>query len=171
MAKAIRGMNQLLALGQSDAAAVDMHSFDIIDLIKTIVLEFLPFARSKHIDLGIDIESEQLNVLGDKNLIQHAISNIIHNAVCHCTFDGTVTIKAIVTDGNICVSVIDDGPGIPDFIVNRLGERFIKGNNKNGSGLGLAIANSVIKKHYGLIEVINLKSPQGTEVKLTWPNI
>lgn len=166
---AIRGTNQLLALAETDAKAVEMVPFELLAVVRQVALDSLPFAKAKDIDLGLDVDSISLIANGDPYLIAQALVNIVHNAIQHGNEGGTVTVSAYVECNFVIVKVVDDGPGMPDEIIQRIGQRFAKGRSSRGSGLGLSIARSVMTSHGGELVVNSVSKSSGTEVILKWP--
>jgi two-component system, OmpR family, sensor histidine kinase CreC len=77
------------------------------------------------------------------------LANVLRNALEFSPSDQAVQIT--IDGGLVCVR--DHGPGIPDFALERLGERFFSlprpGNGRKGSGLGLAFAILVTRLHGG----------------------
>ena len=65
IARATRSTQQLLALGRSDTAAVELTPFDLAALLRTVALELLPQARTKQIDFGIHTPSAGIEAVGD----------------------------------------------------------------------------------------------------------
>ena len=65
-----------------------------------------------------------------------------------------------------CVSVIDDGPGVPEDITTQIFFPMVSGQT-DGSGLGLAISQMLINQHGGLIEFDSM--PGRTEFKILLP--
>jgi nitrogen-specific signal transduction histidine kinase len=66
------------------------------------------------------------------------------------------------------VNVIDDGPGIPPNLIERIFEPFVT-TNRNGTGLGLSIAKRIVSAHKGTIKVSSL--PGGTVFQVLFPLI
>jgi two-component system sensor histidine kinase TctE len=168
---AIRGTNQLLALAHSDAACVEKQEFNLTELVRQVALDLLPLASHRGIDLGVEMTESALPANGDSQLIRQALTNIVHNAIEHGRINGIVTIKAHVHEGHPFIKVIDDGPGIPTDIADRLGQRFVKGQQSRGSGLGLSIAKSVMQSHNGKLKIVSPVNVNGTEVEMAWPPI
>ena len=85
-----------------------------------------------------------------------AIGNLIDNAIDFSPEGGAVRI----TLSGPSVTVTDEGPGIPDYALPRLGERFFTtarpDGTRTGSGLGLAIVKRVLDLHGGDWQVTNL---------------
>lgn len=166
---AIRATNQLLTLGQSDASHIEQDSFDAGQLVRSVAMALLPLARSKHIDLGVDMPDVPLMVRGDRHLLEQALLNITHNALAHGPQHGAVILKAGRNPAQQWLQVTDNGAGVPEDIQARMGQRFVKSKRSRGSGLGLAIAHSVMARHGGRL---HCKAPTSTRehtVILEWP--
>jgi signal transduction histidine kinase len=117
----------------------------------------------------IDPGAAAATILADGRKIQSALHNLLSNAV-KFSGRGTVTLEATVSDGEIHLSVSDDGPGIPEQMRENIFEKFtqVDGSNtreKGGTGLGLAITRSIVEKHGGRIWV---ESEQGRGSRFTF---
>lgn len=164
---AVRATNQLLALARSDAAQPHWEPFDLGELARVVALELLPLARTRGIDLGVDVPTEPLPAQGDRALLHQALLNIAHNALQHGRAHGVVTLEAQAEDGGYQLRVRDDGPGIDPAVAPRLGQRFAKSRGSRGSGLGLAIARSVLERHGGQLRLE--PTAPGVCAVLEWP--
>lgn len=103
--------------------------------------------------------------------MQRLLDNLVGNAYTYSK--GDVAVEAKITAENIVISVLDNGPGIPEEHAERLlrpFERMDGARNKNegGSGLGLAICNRIAKLHGGSLELIN-RHEGGLEARLKLP--
>jgi two-component system osmolarity sensor histidine kinase EnvZ len=102
--------------------------------------------------------------------MQRLLGNLIDNAFAYGK--GEVILATKIEAESILVSVMDNGPGIPDGQKARLLRPFerldtARGNTK-GSGLGLAICDRIAKLHKGKLELVN-RPEGGLEVRLTLP--
>ncbi len=102
--------------------------------------------------------------------MQRLLGNLIDNAFNYGK--GEVIISTKIEAENMLVSVLDNGPGIPDAQKSRLLRPFerldtARGNTK-GSGLGLAICDRITKLHRGKLDLIN-RPEGGLEVRLSLP--
>ncbi len=102
--------------------------------------------------------------------MQRLLGNLVDNAFAYG--NGEVTVSTRITAGNLIVSVLDNGPGIPASQMSRLLRPFERldtaRGNEGGSGLGLAIADRIAKLHRGKLALLN--RPQGgLEARLTLP--
>ena len=165
---AIRGTNQMLALARADAAELSMQPLDLQMLAEQVARALVLPAREKDIDFGIErvdsegkvVDNTPLMILGRSELLQEAISNLVHNAIRFAPHGGRVTLYVARHANQAVLKVADNGPGVPPEQLSRLGERFFRASNAGagGSGLGLAIAASVAQRHGGRLHVANLPS-------------
>ena len=165
---AVRATNQLLALARSDAAQPHWEPFDLGELARAVALELLPLARTRGIDLGVDVPTEPLPAQGDRALLHQALLNIAHTALQHGGAHGMVTLEAQAVANTYQLRVRDDGPGIDPTVAPRLGQRFAKSRGSRGSGLGLAIARSVLERHGGQLRLEPAMPGPGICAVLEW---
>jgi two-component system OmpR family sensor kinase len=104
----------------------------------------------------LDLPEEPVLVCGDAARLHQVVTNLLANARVH-TGAGTVVTTRLESDGtHAALSVVDNGPGIPEHLQSEVFERFARGDTsrsrKGGStGLGLAIVSAVVKAHDGTI--------------------
>lgn len=96
-------------------------------------------------------------VAGDKKLLTQILLNIITNAeqaISSARDRGVLKISVAHQDGRVCVTLADDGPGIPAEMIGKIFDPFFSTKRPGGgSGLGLTICHAVAKEHGGSIEV------------------
>ena len=100
-------------------------------------------------------------VLGDIDRLQQVVSNLVDNASRIVGEGGHVVVELTAEGDRAVLSVIDDGPGIPEADLPRLFDRFYRADTSRtrasgGAGLGLAIVRAIITAHGGRIEAANL---------------
>lgn len=102
--------------------------------------------------------------------MQRLLDNLVGNAYAYGR--GEVSVKSEIQAGHIVISVLDNGPGIPESHVEKLLRPFERldtaRTNAGGSGLGLAIADRIAKLHKGKLELIN-RTEGGLEARLSLP--
>jgi len=95
----------------------------------------------------------ELFVLADRDLVAQAMSNLMDNAVKYTPEGGAIRLEAKRSvNGDVDLSVIDSGPGIPAADRERAIERFVRleqSRSQPGSGLGLSLAAAVAEAHTG----------------------
>ncbi len=81
-------------------------------------------------------------------------TNLVHNALQAMQFRGRLEIGARLLGDHVEVTVVDDGPGIPQAIIERVFEPFFTTKDVgDGSGLGLDISRRIVERHGGRIHV------------------
>lgn len=162
-------IDDLLTLSKLDQETKppEVMPVDIASVLKTISSGFVKAAESKGITLSFASEDNLPPVDINQALFQHAISNLLDNAVKYCSSGMTVTCSVSADtsgllggDRGVCIVVEDSGSGIPDNFKERIFERFFrvdKGRSRDqgGTGLGLSIARHVINVHGGIIRAVD----------------
>ncbi|APW39580.1 histidine kinase [Rhodoferax koreense] len=175
ISRATRSTNQLLALARSDAVALAWQPFDLALLARDVVLTHLPQARHKQIDLGLGQAppgGHDMTALGDSDLLREALMNLVSNAINYGKIGGEITVLYATDSETWSLGVTDNGPGISELERARLGERFMRGNQKpsTGSGLGLAIVGSIAEKHGGGLRLEQrADGGPGLHAHIWWP--
>lgn len=103
-------------------------------------------------------------VLGNAELLRRAIENIVRNALKYTFEGGTVDVTTGLSDdrGLACITVSDQGPGVPQQDLGAIFEPFFRAPGAtahDGHGLGLAIARRALEAHAGSISASN--RPEG----------
>ena len=137
-----------LALAQEAREVLRPQPLRLDEIVRDCLLRHLPRADSLNVDLGARGLDVPVQVLAQRALLEGVIDNLIDNALRYGRpLDGTdarVTVEvAHDTQGGVCLSVIDNGPGIDDAQRQRLLTRWAQGpageTLRQGAGLGLAI--------------------------------
>lgn len=168
-------IGQLLSLArlESGISTPGREPVDLTNLLTGVVADANYEARAGQRRVELSAPAAVM-VEGNGDLLQSAFENIVRNAVRH-TAEGTTVMIALERDPSGSgwrVTVQDHGPGVPDNMLAKLFEPFVRVGDardraSGGYGLGLAIARRAILAHGGEIRASNL--PQGglqVEVRL-----
>lgn len=157
--QALEQMSQeLLDLAQieSGQAVVRLIPVRVKTLMAHTVDRLQPQAERKQQVLSMQA-AEDLEALADFDQISRALGNLVHNAIKFTPEGGQIRLTASRADGDIVISVCDNGPGIAAADQSRVFERFFRADRarlrQSGTGLGLAIAKHVVEAHGGKIWV------------------
>lgn len=124
-------------------------------------------AKTKSVDISLQVPNDLPAVEGYGGELNQVWANLLDNAI-DATPGGHVTIRAATTDGQVVVSVADDGPGIPPEIQKRIFDPFFTTKDiGQGTGLGLDISRRIVQRHKGVIDLQT--SSKGTEFRVTLP--
>ena len=112
----------------------------------------------RSLNLQSKLEGDIKPVLVDPHKIQRVLYNLIQNAIRHTPADGTIVVEAQDTGQMVRIDVADTGQGIPEDDLDKVFDRFYRGEKSRsreygGTGLGLAIARGIVESHGGRIWV------------------
>jgi two-component system OmpR family sensor kinase len=118
-----------------------------------------PLLEDREVTLSINGRAPL--VLGDVDRLQQVVLNLVDNASRMVGEGGHVVVELTGEGDRAVLSVMDDGPGIPEADLPRLFDRFYRADTSRtrasgGAGLGLAIVRAIISAHGGRIEAANL---------------
>ena len=167
--------SSLLQLSNIDSGglSLDIKSFDITKVIRSIADAFEGICRDKKITLLLKFDDSKIFVDADQARIEQVIYNLTDNAIKFSNKDSEIILGVQIKGVKAVVRVKDYGIGIPKESINRVFERFYKsdhsrGKDKKGTGLGLSIAKEIITAHDEEIRVISNEGA-GTEFSFTLP--
>src|SRR6266487_218582 len=114
-------------------------------------------AAEKHQTIEL-IGDDVLAAAADRLLLRQALMNIVHNAVRYSPPQTRISIRALRRDGDACIEVTDQGPGIASEDQAKIFNRFYRvdrarARSDGGHGLGLAIAKWSLQHQGGRIEL------------------
>jgi len=107
----------------------------------------------------------------DPRLLDHVLGNLLSNAVKYSPHQTPVEVYGLTEDGQAVIVVRDQGVGIPDHELARLGQRFFRASsalNTPGTGLGLYLARQIVELHGGTLAIASTLG-QGTTVAVRLP--
>ncbi|HET6183995.1 MAG TPA: ATP-binding protein [Acetobacteraceae bacterium] len=128
---------------------------DLVPLLQGVAELYEAVAEEKNVRLELRLP-ERLTAYGDPALIQQAVANLIDNAVKFSPEGAAVRLEASAQGSAACITVADQGPGIPPEDRKHATERFFRGEKARstpGSGLGLALVQAVAQLHGGRLEL------------------
>ena len=109
-------------------------------------------------------------VMGDRNRLRQVFINIIDNALKYSDKEGVVTVNAEETEGQVIITIADNGCGISAKDLPKVKQKFYKANQTvRGSGIGLAVADEIIAMHGGSMDITSEGEGKGTTVTITLP--
>lgn len=152
-------INELISLSklQGAEALPDMEPVDVDEVIAEAMARNKLAAETAGIDLFRG-KPASVQVMGDKNLLVTAVSNLISNAISYSPQSSLVTVSTKMTAESVLIRVTDRGIGIAEEDQKRVFERFFRvdkarSRSTGGTGLGLAIVKHVAANHGGRIKL------------------
>jgi two-component system sensor histidine kinase FlrB len=150
-------VNDMLLFSKSGKEQV-VVPISIAKLIDDSVNAMEALLDKSDVQLNIMVPESELKILGNKNALNGAIQNLLHNALQAMSADGVkkplITIQLYSKENHVYLSVKDNGPGIDIKISEKIFKPFYTSSSK-GTGLGLAVVKSVVAAHQGDIKLIN----------------
>lgn len=145
------------------------------DLVTSTLEGMEPHSIERGVSIRTTLGDDLAPVLADSHKIQRVMYNLIQNAIRHTPADGTITVKAQDIGGMVQIDVTDTGDGIPETDIDRVFERFYRGEKSRsrelgGSGLGLAIAKGIVEAHGGSIWVESYPG-SGSQFSFSLPKV
>ncbi|ULH16719.1 hybrid sensor histidine kinase/response regulator [Deinococcus sp. KNUC1210] len=126
------------------------------ELVQSIEPHFVDLAELLHAvgrDYGVAVQTPPLEIVADPGRLTQVFVNLVGNAVRVCGSPALVSIQAYQQGKDLCIEIIDHGPGIPDEVKPRIFDKFYRGKEAGSAGLGLTIAQQVITAHRGSLSV------------------
>jgi two-component system nitrogen regulation sensor histidine kinase GlnL len=170
-------VDRLLAPHRRPHLVGDVNIHEVCERVRSLILAEFPKGLRVVRDYDISIPEFR----GDREQLIQTVLNIAHNA-CQALVeriaagDASLTFRTRVsrqiTFGKqryrlaLELHVIDNGPGVPDSIKDRIFYPLVSGR-EGGSGLGLTLAQTFVQQHHGLIEVDSV--PGRTDFKILIP--
>jgi signal transduction histidine kinase len=123
------------------------------DLLRSVT-QSVAAATDGSVVVSLDLPDTPIRINGDRELLHHALTNLVRNGYQAMPSGGCLTVSARVraTGEDLTVLIADTGVGLPAEDLKRLGEPFFT-KRPGGVGLGFALARRIIVEHAGTVDV------------------
>lgn len=154
-----RLVDDLLFIARSDAGQprLDMRSVSIVGLVEATARDHETIAREKSVTIECLFNVKDAVVVGDQGRLRQVFSILIDNAIRYSLPHGSLRIRIDKGVHGLVVAVEDDGIGIAESDLEKVFDRFYRGDNAirhaKGSGLGLPVAKAIVEAHKGSIHL------------------
>ena len=150
-------INNLLDLARLEqgGSQLCLHPESPTTLLRGAFEAFQPRAADRGVELLLEDPGLTEQVPVDKDQLQHALQNLLENALAHTPAGGRVTLGAEAQGGHVVFTVTDTGTGIPAEYLPLIFQRHFRVPGDaapGGSGLGLAIVREIVTAHGGAVE-------------------
>ena len=128
-------------------------------LLEQLIDECYPMLEERNLKCEL-IVKEKIKYLGDGDKLARAFGNLLKNAINYSYENTTIKIELKKENENIFISFKNKGEKIPDYKLDKIFQKFYRGDSSRtsstgGAGLGLAITKEIIELHGGKITVKN----------------
>ncbi|WP_414830141.1 sensor histidine kinase [Alteromonas sp. H39] len=147
-------VNDMLLFAKSGEEQV-VTSLTLQDVDEAIRTTAQTIAQQAEQNIRLEGFDSDVTFTGNITALQGALLNLINNASQVTPKAGTIKVKALCGEGQVAITVCDQGPGVPAELQHRIFEPFFT-TKTHGTGLGLAVVKSVINAHKGQLSVANL---------------
>ncbi|HEV3123958.1 MAG TPA: ATP-binding protein [Candidatus Dormibacteraeota bacterium] len=169
-----RLVGDMLDMAQIEGSGLELRldNVTLVEAVEAAVDRLHLAAPSRRVDVKVD---GSLAVLADWDRLGQILDNVLNNANRFSPPETPITVQA--TSGArsmIVIRVIDEGPGIPAELHDRVFERFVRGTSggaeRAGTGLGLAIVRGLVEGHAGRVWLDDADGHQGAAIAFSLPS-
>jgi two-component system sensor histidine kinase CreC len=141
------------------------------ELLGEVLPSLAPVADARRVSVAVS-GAAGVTVTGERFLLQRALTNLLQNAIDFSPEGASVEVSVTAPGRTVEIQVRDRGPGVPDYALDRVFEKFYSlqrpHSGRKGTGLGLAFVKEIAGLHRGRVELRN--HPDGGAVAvLTLP--
>lgn len=158
-----------LAKLESGTITPRLEPFVVAELLQDVALRFRIPAQKRGIELHTLLETDGILALGDIELIERVMVNLLENALRYTPAGGQVRMEMLVSLTLILVRVVDTGSGIEPQHLPRIFDRFYCApdhSDRDRAGLGLAIVKRIMDLHGQSVRILSGQG-SGTTVEFT----
>jgi signal transduction histidine kinase len=128
------------------------------EMVDICVERVKPLGERKHIAITLEPIPAELQLTGDRELMEYACYNLLTNAVKYSPQRTEVRVSGWRDDGHIRIAVKDQGIGMDQKEVKQVFQKFYRTkkaeeSGEAGTGIGLSIVQQILEQHGGRIEV------------------
>ena len=149
----------------TQATQLPSKKINVRTIVDTVIASFTESLQQKNVQLHVQYHDIELHV--NEELFFICFRNLLDNAIRYTPFGGTIELEMQENQNNVEWRIENQGSGLTQDLVERLGERFyrILGNKTQGSGLGLSICKKIMALHQGQI-ILSISKLGGLKVQL-----
>jgi PAS domain S-box-containing protein len=153
-------INDILDISKIESGNMEYapEIIDIQEVMNEIITLMDPLIKKKSIDFEANVEFEKLEINADKIKVKQILYNLLSNAIKFTDVNGKIWLDSKIMNGNVQISVSDNGIGIPLEQQKPIFDSFKQASSftsrtHGGTGLGLSIAKHYVEMHSGEIHV------------------
>ena len=157
-------ISEYLSLAGNKESRLAVQS--VRNLVDTVAPLLQAVAVMAEKEIEVVHKDGDVEVLADENEMRQVILNLAKNGLEAMNEGGLLKIVTCLDGDSAMIDVEDQGPGIPEHVLEKLGTPFFTTKDR-GTGLGLALCYSIVQRHNGSITVAS--SPRGTKFTIRLP--
>ena len=143
-------------LDYSTGASPELAEIDVHSILEDVAQFLDPISRRAGVNLAWELEATESEIAGDEVQIRQVFVNLIMNAIQAIGGGGgSIEIRTQSRDGTLEIEIADDGPGVPEAMVDEIFRPFFTTKERgSGTGLGLPTARRICELHGGGIDLV-----------------
>lgn len=156
-------VRQLLRMARYEAEVKTVRTeVDLNDVVKRCMSNFIPVAEKYGIDLGM-VHDDSAFIYASEDDLHILFDNLLDNAIRYTQEGGQIDVSIEISGQKARVTIMDNGPGIPDSLLPRVFDRFFRVgyHQAEGSGIGLAIVNAIAQREFAEVTLANRQDTHG----------
>jgi two-component system sensor histidine kinase QseC len=167
-------VSQLLTLAKMESNDVLENSecVNLPELVSDVVGDLSQTAKDKDVKLNFSCDTK-FSTNGEPIALGVLIRNLIDNAIRYSPTKGDVEVGLREEEGQVILSVVDSGPGIPEDKIDDVFKKFyrVPGSSATGVGLGLSIVKRIVFLHSAELRVTNMGTRSGLSVEVLFGSL
>lgn len=160
---------------KNSSVLANLSKVNVRKMLEEIINDAQYLGKNENAPPTINLNcAEDIDVQADAQLLHRAIENIVRNACYYSPRSLAITINCLKDADNVNIFIEDQGPGVPENMLEKIFQPFVRvsparESDTGGSGIGLAIAKRVVELHRGKISAKNKKDNSGLIVAILLP--
>jgi signal transduction histidine kinase len=172
LARLIHNMTTLQSVPRE---ALTLAPTSLVEIARNVLAEFCRPAEEAGIVFHEELPAQVPLVLGDRERLELVLGQLVDNAIKFSPGGGTVIVRVWSEQDRVCVSVADEGIGIPPEHLSQVFKRFYQVNGSTtrrfgGMGIGLALVYEIVETHGGDVAVES-EPEKGSTFTISLPRI
>jgi signal transduction histidine kinase len=132
-----------------------LKPYTLDKLLSPMLVSIMAQPVFRRMTLETHWHSPSAMVLCDASKLEQIIYNLLKNAYDATSGKGSIRVSELVSGSSVVLEIEDNGPGIPEDLLNRIFSPFLTTKPRTGTGLGLSISQQILQKHGGTLSVYN----------------
>lgn len=160
-------VGDLVQLAKDEHVESRPEDLDLAEVVEAAIER----AKRRGPGLTFDVQLEPFPMIGEPDLLERAVTNLLDNAVKFSPPEGTITVRLSADPTQPTLVVSDEGPGIAEADLPHIFDRFFRAETARhtpGTGLGLSIVAHTVETHGGVISAGRAPSG-GAEFRISLP--
>jgi PAS domain S-box-containing protein len=173
----LRLVNNLIDITRLDRgyASLMLRNIDVVSLVSEVVSSVEEYIKGRGLQISFEAQIQSKIIAIDSDKIERIILNLLSNAIKFTDKGGKIAVSLWEQHDKVCISVEDNGIGIPADKLHTILDRFSQVNktltrNSEGSGLGLSIVKKLVELHRGRL-VVNSVLGEGSRFTVELPSV